>query len=403
MLISGQHIVAVGKWDELRHAGEAIDLGESILLPGLVNAHCHLDYTDMAGLLPPQKLFTNWITLMLSTKAEWNYTEFAESWLHGAQMLLRTGTTTVGDFEAVPELLPDVWSSTPLRVISFMEMTGVRSKRTPQLLLQETLDRVESLRDERSRAGLAPHAPYSTLPELIRLTSESARERHLPVSIHVSESALEFDMFMKAQGEMFDWLRRNGRDLSDCGLGSPVQHLERLGALDENLLAVHLNYLAEGDADLLARRKVNVVHCPRSHSYFQHAHFPFDQLTAAGVNVCLGTDSLATVYKSRKDTIELSMFAEMFDFASRHPHIPPQQVLELATVNSARALGMAGQIGELTEGAFADAIVIPFGGELDKVHEAVVQHCGHVAGSMIHGQWCLMPEGAIAPEPSSQR
>ncbi|MBC8096942.1 MAG: amidohydrolase family protein, partial [Akkermansiaceae bacterium] len=156
VLISGQHIVAVGKWDELRHAGEAIDLGESILLPGLVNAHCHLDYTDMAGMLPPQKLFTNWITLMLSTKAEWNYTEFAESWLHGAQMLLRTGTTTVGDFEAVPELLPDVWNSTPLRVTSFMEMTGVRSKRTPQLLLQETLDSVECLHDERSRAGLAP-------------------------------------------------------------------------------------------------------------------------------------------------------------------------------------------------------------------------------------------------------
>lgn len=393
VLISGNRIAAVGKWEELQNnSAEVVDLGESILLPGLVNAHCHLDYTDMAGAIPPQKLFTSWITLMLATKAEWNYTEFAESWLHGAQMLLRTGTTTVADFEAVPELLPDVWSSTPLRVISFLEMTGVKSRRLPQLLVEETLECIDSLRHERSFTGLAPHAPYSTVPELIQLTATAARERHLPVSIHVSESALEFEMFEKGRGEMFDWLRRNGRDLSDCGIGSPVQHLERLGALDKNLLAVHLNYLATGDAELLARRSVNVVHCPRSHFYFQHAPFPCEQLTAAGVNICLGTDSLVTVYKTRKDLIELSMFEEMSNFASRHPEVAPERILQMTTLNGARALGMAGQIGELSPGAFADVIAIPFNGETSAAFEAVVRHRGHVSTALIHGQWCVTPE-----------
>ncbi len=76
-------------------------------------------------------------------------------------------------------------------------------------------------------------------------------------------------MFAHGRGQMFDWLQRSGRDMSDCGLGSPVQHLERCGALSERLLAAHANYLAKGDAALLAKRKVHVVHCPRCHFYFQ--------------------------------------------------------------------------------------------------------------------------------------
>src|SRR5690348_6885046 len=103
--ISGNRIVQVGPWKDFRAfaSEDAVDLGDSILMPGLINAHCHLDYTDMSGLMPPQKKFTDWIRLMLAAKSEWNYSEFALSWIRGAHMLTRTGTTTVVDFEAVPE------------------------------------------------------------------------------------------------------------------------------------------------------------------------------------------------------------------------------------------------------------------------------------------------------------
>jgi cytosine/adenosine deaminase-related metal-dependent hydrolase len=400
--ISGDRVAAVGRWQEFaRESGDVMDLGDSILLPGLVNAHCHLDYTNMAGKLPPQKAFTDWIKLMLAAKAEWNYTEFAESWINGAQMLLRTGTTTVADFEAVPELLPDVWNATPLRVISLLELTGVKSRRSPQVILQDALDRIDQLPKGRSFAGLAPHAPYSTAPELIRLTSTAARERRLPFSIHVAESDLEFEMFARARGEMFEWLRRNGRDHSDCGLGSPVQHLERHGALGGNLLAVHLNYLAEDDAALLAAKKVSVAHCPRSHFYFQHAPFPFAELTEAGVNVCLGTDSLATVYKRRKETVELNLFDEMKRFAEAHPGVAPEKILQMATINGARALGLAGQIGELNPGAFADLISLPFSGKLSAANEAILQHSGPVASTMIAGEWISKPFVARVVAPAA--
>ena len=132
------------------------------------------------------------------------------------------------------------------------------------------------------RAGLSPHAPYSTVPELLRLSAQTARRRQWRLTTHVAESALEFEMFARGRGEMFDWLQRSGRDMSDCGLGSPVQHLERCGALSERLLAAHANYLGKQDAALLARRKVHVVHCPRCHFYFHHDPFPLRRLAQGG-------------------------------------------------------------------------------------------------------------------------
>jgi len=274
--ISGNRIAGVGRRRDFsaRAGAEVLDLGEVALLPGLVNAHCHLDYTNMAGQFSPPKVFTDWIKLITSAKSEWSYSDFAQSWLRGAQMLVRTGTTTVGDIENLFELLPEVWEATPLRVLSFLEMTGVKSRRQPRAVLQEAVDEIQSLASSRCRAGLSPHAPYSTLPELLRLTAETAQRRGWRVCIHVAESALEFDMFARGHGEMFEWLRRSGRDMSDCGLGSPVRHLERNGALNEHLLAAHVNYLGPGDAAILGRKRVSVVHCPRSHAYFGHDPFP---------------------------------------------------------------------------------------------------------------------------------
>lgn len=394
VLISGGRIVAVCRWRDLSgQSEEVVDLGDSILLPGLINAHCHLDYTAMAGQFPSQRLFTDWIKLITTTKAQWSYSEFAESWLLGARMLLQNGTTTVGDIETAPELLPEVWDATPLRVISFMEMTGVKSRRRPKTILQEALSTIDALPNPAGRVGLSPHAPYSTVPELIRLAAIAARRRKMPLAIHVAESAQEFAMFMQAEGEMFSWIRRNERDMSDCGNGSPVEHLQRCQALRANLLAIHANYLGPEDADLLARGKVNVVHCPRSHAYFRHQDFPYETLTRAGVNICLGTDSLASVYQPRRQTVELDLFEEMRRFALCHPNVSPSTILGMVTVNASRALGLKKQAGRIAPSAWADLVALPYSGKMAGAYDAVLQHHGHVGASMINGQWALAPGG----------
>jgi cytosine/adenosine deaminase-related metal-dependent hydrolase len=393
VVLDGARIGAVGPWPELRAhwTGPWADLGEGALLPGLVNAHCHLDYTGLAGQLPPQPCFPDWIKSILERKRACALEDFRRAWLAGAAMLLRAGVTTVADVETAPELLPGVWSATPLRVFSFLEMTGVRSRREPALVLQEAVDKAASLPAGRCGAGLSPHAPYSTTAELLRRSAEAARARGWRLTVHVAESREEFEMFTRACGPMFDWLRRNERDMSDCGHGSPVQHLARCGILGENLLAAHANYLAPGDAQLLGRHGVSVVHCPRSHAFFKHEPFPLAELHRARVNLCLGTDSLATVCVGNSPGLELSMFAEMRALSAASPDLGAEAILRMATVNGARALGRSEQLGVISPGLAADLILIPFGGPPAGVYDAAVHYQGHVTAAMISGQWALAP------------
>ncbi len=394
--IVGNQVAAVGRWSDLRstHREEVVDLGEVVLLPGLVNAHCHLDYTDMAGLILPPKSFVDWVQTIVALKASWDYSDFAQSWVNGAKMLLRTGTTTVGDIETVPELLPEILGSTPLRVISFLEMLDVKERRPPLDIVRAARKKLSSLPEGAGGVGLSPHAPYTASPGLLAASARAARRRHWVLTTHLAESAEEFEMFMYARGAMYRWLKKSGRNMSDCGHGSPVRHIEQAGLLAENLLAVHVNYLWQDDAERLGRQRVNVVHCPRSHAYFQHQCFPRRELTQAGVNICLGTDSLATAKKTRTQPLELNMFAEMRALAATTSDLSPEAILPLATTQAARALGRAGQIGELSKQSLADLIAIPFAGKETDAYEAVLHHPGDVSASMIDGRW------AIAPTPS---
>jgi cytosine/adenosine deaminase-related metal-dependent hydrolase len=251
------------------------------------------------------------------------------------------------------------------------------------------VEKIDSLPKRRCNAGLSPHAPYSTTPALLRRCAAAARRRQWRVVTHVAESIAEFEMFQHGRGEMFDWLRRNQRQMTDCGQRSPVQHLAQTHLLGPHLLAVHVNYLSPGDAQLLARKRVSVVHCPRSHDFFQHLEFPRSELDRAGVNLCLGTDSLATVRTKPRQSVDLNLFTEMRQFVAKHPDLPPQQILRMATMNGAHALGMAGDIGELSRGSFADLIALPFSGKTTDSWAATLEHSGDVAMSMIDGHWAI--------------
>jgi cytosine/adenosine deaminase-related metal-dependent hydrolase len=326
---------------------------------------------------------------MVALKAAWTPAQFTRSWHHGAEMLLRTGTTTVAGVEATLEHVPQLWPTTPLRMISFRELIRLQGGDAAREAVDAAVTQWCDIADADHRVGLSPHAPYTTTRDLLELASAAAERNRWPLMTHVAESEEEFEMFMYRHGPMFDWLKGQ-RDMSDCGLGSPVQHLERCGYLTRNLVAVHVNYLWRHDAGILANNQTSVAHCPRSHAYFRHLKFPHEELEQAGVNLCLGTDSLATVRKETGEPLELDMFAEMRSFAAEFPMLPPEGILKMATVNAARALGQAGFLGELTENAFADLIVLPYAGTLENVFGAIVHHRGDVQASMINGRWARL-------------
>ena len=387
VILRGERIDAVGRFADLGHSeSEIVDLGESILLPGLINAHCHLDYTDMAGKLFPARNFSDWIKAIVALKAEWSYTEFADSWLKGAQMLLRSGTTTVVDIESVPELLPDVTTSTPLRVISCLELLSVRHRLNARQMVEAAVRKLEPL--PAASAGLSPHAPYSTSPELLSTAAAAAREHRWLLTSHVAESVDEFEMFVHCGGAMFDWLKTQ-RDMSDCGV-SPVAHLARHGVLSSNFLAVHANYLVKGDVELLARSGASVAHCPGSHAYFHHRDFPFEELDRAGINICLGTDSLATMPHSQGEPLALNLFSEMRRMANTFPALTPQRILEMVTAKPARALGRNEELGRIASGALADLIVLPRESG-NEPYASIISHRGDVRASMVRGQWVIPP------------
>jgi cytosine/adenosine deaminase-related metal-dependent hydrolase len=373
---------------------QVIDLGESALFPGLINAHCHLDYTDMAGLIPPGRSFTDWIQSITTLKQSWEPAEFKRSWLRGADMLLRHGCTTVLDIEAVPALLKRLRRRTPLRIVSCLELIHVRGPREPKAVVDAAAALIRSLATRRRPLGLSPHAPYSASPKVLRLAAGVARREGWPLTIHAAESAEEYAMFTAAHGELYEWLKRNGRDMSDCGLGSPVEHLHRCGVLGRNLLLAHLNYLAPGDAARLGAHGVSVVHCPRSHAYFRHRRFPLSELAASGIGLCVGTDSLATVRQPPRSRVQLDLFAEMRALRDAHHGLCPESILQMVTINPARALGWSGLLGHLAPGTRADLVAIPFTGRTSRVYDSLLEHEGEVSHVMIDGRW---EHGPLAP------
>lgn len=410
VVIDSGKICRVGKWEELGSHEDAIDLGEVILLPGLVNAHCHLDYSGMGGKILSPSSFTDWIKLLIGLKNATSTQEFQHAWLEGAHMLAQTGTTTVADVEAFPEILKDVLPSMPLRVFSFLEVLNPRlSQLSPEEILQNALKQVPFPGGSTAREqdaswpkpfqaggvnpgwwfGLSPHAPYSTTPELLQTCQKMAAANGWRVTAHISESEPEFEMYMYARGLMYDWLK-NQRSMEDCGHGSPLGGFTRAGLINQAMLAVHMNYLWHDDAAVLGRQDASVVHCPRSHRYFRHGCFPRRTLETAGVNVCLGTDSMASM-EAIKGVLELNMFSEMQMLASWDNTISPANILRMSTLHGATALGLKGLIGEISPQAYADLIVIPYKGKVDSVYEAIIHHQGPVAASMVGGRWVVPP------------
>ncbi len=386
VFVSAGQVIWAGAWKDLvGHVSDSVvDLGDAILLPGLVNAHCHLEYTSMAGALPPPRTFPDWIKSIVTAKSDWCFSDYSVSWLNGARQLLRTGTTTVADIVSVPELLDVTRDASPLRVHSFLEMTGVRSRRNPREIVGDAVELLKGLPTAHGTVGLSPHALYSTTPTLLKEAVQAAKENQWRVTMHVAESQAEFDMFMFARGPMFDWLAPQ-RDRADCGVGSPVRICEQSGLLDLGFIAAHVNYLWQDDAQRLAAHRASVVHCPQSHAYFRHHRFPRVELQHAGVNVALGTDSLASTRMAGSIKPTLSLFDEMRALAQTDSLLAPRAILEMATVHGARALGLSQSVGGLFPGSFADFIAIPYCGCFEEAEEFAISYSGTVNSTWIAG------------------
>jgi cytosine/adenosine deaminase-related metal-dependent hydrolase len=382
--VSGGRITNVGKFSDISATNseeQIVDLGAQALLPGLINAHCHLDYTCLRGKIPPSKSFTEWIRAINAEKANLSPEDYIRSINDGFAEAKRFGTTTLANLTGFPELVSRIRS--PIRTWWFAELIDVRELSRANEIVDAALEKLKST----ERWGLAPHAPFTASAKLYRRCEEIARSEDVPLTTHLAESREEMSMFRDAGGPLYEFLKEIGRDMSDCGQRTPLGHFSEIlrdsstsVGMTQNWLVAHLNELVDDDFDLLARSttKFSIVHCPRSHEYFGHSPFQFDKLCEHGFNVCLGTDSLA----SNED---LSLFGELRAFQKKFPNVSPEEVLKMVTVNGARALRQETVLGKIRSGFLADLVAVPCARSTSAFKE-IVAFDRPISWSMIGGQ-----------------
>ncbi|MGI8820893.1 MAG: amidohydrolase family protein [Chthoniobacterales bacterium] len=370
--VQGNRIAQVGRWCELRrtNGGDVVDLGECALLPGLINAHCHLDYTCLRDAIPSQRQFTEWIRAINARKATLAPGDYVRSIESGFAEAASFGTTAIANFEAFPELVGRI-SNPPMRTWWFAEMLDLRAPIHVSRQLEVLRSRLAPL----AHAGLAPHAPFTASAHLY----QQAAEHDLPHSTHLAESHEEMQMFRDGCGPLFEFMQSLGRPMEDCGRQTPLALMLERGTLDARWIVVHLNELTEGDFQLLkSAPRFHLAHCPRSHAYFGHAPFAFSALRKLGFNIALGTDSLAS-------NGDLSLFAEMRALRRNEPWLAAQEVLETVTVNAAVALGHDDTLGRIRAGFLGDLIAVPCAQSRRELLEAVLDFRGRTMWSMVNG------------------
>jgi cytosine/adenosine deaminase-related metal-dependent hydrolase len=350
-----------------------VDLGEMILLPGLINAHCHLDYTILRGRITPQRSFADWIRAINAEKAKLTDCDYIESIRAGFIEALRFGTTTIANLTPFPHLLAEI--AEPIRTWWFGELIDVRNPSDAKRIAD---DAAASLRNAK-RWGLAPHAPFTASPHLYARCEEIAARENILLTTHLAESHDEMQMFRDAHGEAFDFLKSIGRSMEDCGNETPLSLFLRNRARLDWWLIAHLNELDTRDFDLLAKTpKFHIVHCPRSHTFFGHEPFALERLRALGFNICLGTDSLAS-------NSDLSLFAEMRELLRNQPTLSPCDAVQMTTGHGAAAIRQENFLGVIRAGAVADLIALPDKGSND-VFEKIVAFSEAVPWIMLDGQ-----------------
>ncbi len=385
VVVDGNTITAVGRFHEIkkRASGDVVDLGERILLPGLINAHCHFDYTMLRGKIQPQKSFTDWVLAINAAKGALSDDDYVAAITSGITEALRFGSTSLVNLAAYPQLLPRV-PTTPLRIWWCAEMIDVRAPVPVRELFSDLSNWFQSVPNRNGGIGLAPHALYTASHKLFSEAEGAAGKNNL-LTTHVAESRDEMEMFREGNGPLFNFLQSIGRPMNDCGQTTPISQFLNLREINRNWIVAHLNEVADSDFELLARsEKFHVTHCPRSHAFFGHAPFALRKLQQLRFNICLGTDSLAS-------NSSLSLFAEMRELMNAISSVSSREALAMATINGAAALGATGQLGQIKLGAKADLIAIPCTPTKENLFDQIVAFDEEVPWTMLEGQ-ILPPE-----------
>jgi cytosine/adenosine deaminase-related metal-dependent hydrolase len=358
------------------------DLGDAVILPGLVNAHTHLDLTGLAGVAPFNGDFTEWLRTVIRHRRARSPEQVSADVRAGLALSLRSGVTLLGDIAGGGLSWP-LLEAGPARSVVFYELLG------------STISRAEAARDQGEawlaghsatpwcRPALSGHAPYSVHRDLFRWAAQRSLPDGAPLAVHLAETREEEELLTRRSGPFRAFLEELGV-WEPAGLATSAAEVVDL-CRGPRTLFIHANHLG---ADVELPANASVVYCPRTHAFFGHPPHPFRSLLARGVNVALGTDSLAS-------NPDLDLLAEARFLHAHHPDVSPATLLEMATLNGARALGWE-QTGSLEPGSWADLVVlgIPPGTSTADPERLVLENQLPVRAVMVAGSFLPVAGGS---------
>ncbi len=348
--VTGTKIHRVGLWREMASlpgVEKIIDLGNVIIMPGLINTHTHLDLSNLHNRIKPTSNFTHWVFQVIGARMRWKDEDYVASLEKGAKLSIESGVTTVADISNTGHAF-SVLKKSPLRKVVYKEIIGLKAEQAVNIMkkFKEELPQIRT--DELLSVGLSPHAPYSVSGELYQAACGFAGESRLPMCTHLAETQDEIEFLTKGTGNFLAFLRQI-RALPDDWKPpgkTPIRYLNELGVINNRTLLIHCNYVSDEEIAIIQSSGASVAFCPGSHRFFGHTNHPVRRYLDAGINVGIGTDSLAS-----NDT--LSVLEELKYLFINHA-LSPQILISMATLNSAKAIGLESQVGQLREGFGAD-------------------------------------------------
>ena len=370
VVVEGDRIAWVGTAGAAPKGTDTRDLGDAVLMPGIVNAHTHLDLTAFREQLDGLGFF-HWVRTLTAGKQAMRdapgafgaYKKagdlFLDSARAGIEEGLLHGITTYADttdndapFTAMLEM--------GVRGIAYREVVGPDPRQCDAALaqLQADVALMRARATDRVRVGVSPHAPISVSDALFRATSTWARWEQLPMAVHIAESLDETALVVRGEGDFAGFLR--GRKIAVAGRAlSPIALLDACGALHAQTLLIHCVQVNDADIATIRRHDCSVAHCPRSNAHFGHGASPIGALRAARVRVGIGTDSVAS--NAGMDVLaEAAASVELMMSSAAARAVPgAEEIARWVTLESARALGLDAMVGSLEPGKQADLAAFP--------------------------------------------
>jgi cytosine/adenosine deaminase-related metal-dependent hydrolase len=377
--VDGARIAYVGPVDEAP-PGTDDDLGDVVLLPGLVNAHCHLELTAMRAFLEDLD-FHRWILRLTNARRSvLDEAALLDSARYGIEEGIRAGITSYADTCSSGVVLRAMREA-GVRGIMYQEVFGPDPAQCDEAIagLRAAVASLRYLETPLVRVGISPHAPYTVSDALFQACAALSREQSLPMAIHIAESEVEQQLVVEGAGSFAEGLRRRGIPVSSRGPSS-VQMLRSLGVLERSPLLIHCVRVDDGDIKSIAESSSSIAHCPVSNSKLGHGIAPLVEMLAAGITVGLGSDSVAS--NNRMDLLDEARFALLTQRARLTSFETPEaiDILELATAEGARAIGIDDHVGTLEPGKQADLAAFSLDGILP-VHDPVTATIFSMTGS----------------------